>query len=246
MRQNYWKNIALRRPTGARILALIAALAMGGGLVWAVVTGKVWQLDRAAYFLFVLTLRNAYLTQVMEWCSALASPVVLLALLLTIAAFVPGRKPEWCAAINLVAVTAIDLILKAIFQRARPSGYNLIVETGWSFPSGHSMVSMAFFGLIIWFIWTAEQDRLKRWLLSLAFGCLIVAVGVSRIYLGVHYASDVIGGFACAIVWLLAYTRFVVPAIMGPEDGVLVLSNEPRHLSSAESGSTTLPPDNQD
>jgi membrane-associated phospholipid phosphatase len=224
-----------------RVVALLACLGMGGALVWMVEEGHVWRFDRAAYFLFVLTLRNPALTQLMEWCSALASPVVLLALLLTIAAFVPGRRPEVCAAVNLVAVTALDLALKAVFRRERPSGYNLIVETGWSFPSGHSMVAMAFFGLMIWFIWTAERERAKRWLLSLAFAALIVAVGVSRIYLGVHYASDVIGGFACAIGWLLAYTRFAVPAIMGPEDGALVLASEPTSARTSPSSPGEAP-----
>ena len=153
----------------------------------------------------------------MESFSALATPLTLLVLLLAVAAFAPGRRPGWCCAVNLGLVVLINQALKFIIQRPRPDGFRLASVSGFSFPSGHSMVAMAFFGLLAWFVWKYEKDHRQRTLLLAAFGVVIVMVGVSRIYLGVHYASDVIGGFCLSLIWLALYTRIAVPLFL--EDG---------------------------
>lgn len=203
---------ALRRaivPLGV-LLCVIAFLEM----VEHVQGNMVTRFDRAAYLLFVIKLRTPVLTAVMQGFSDLASPVVLAAMLLIIIAFAPGRRPGTCATINLVGIVILNQLLKNIVQRPRPSGYQLIVETGYSFPSGHSMVSMAFYGLLIWMVLHYVFDRRKRHLLVAALIMLIVMVGVSRIYLGVHYASDVVAGFFVSMAWLGVYVSTVAPALM--------------------------------
>ena len=144
--------------------------------------------------------------------------MTLLALLVAVAAFAPGRRPGWCCAVNLGLVVLINQVLKFIIQRPRPDGFRLAAATGFSFPSGHSMVAMAFFGLLAWFVWRYEKDRRQRALLLIAFAFIIFMVGLSRVYLGVHYASDVIGGFCLSIIWLALYTRLAVPLFLGNED----------------------------
>ena len=109
-------------------------------------------------------------------------------------------------------------MLKQIVQRPRPDGFRLIAESGYSFPSGHSMVSMAFFGLLAWMVWTYEKDRTMRLIWCALFSLVIVMVGVSRIYLGVHYASDVLAGFCVSLLWLVFYTKVVAPAFMAQEE----------------------------
>lgn len=183
-----------------------------------VMTVESMKLDRAAYWLIVQHLRTSMLTPVMESFSALATPVTLLALLVAVAAFAPGRRPGWCCAVNLGLVVLINQVLKFIIQRPRPDGFRLAAATGFSFPSGHSMVAMAFFGLLAWFVWRYEKDRRQRVLLLIAFAFIIFMVGLSRVYLGVHYASDVIGGFCLSIIWLALYTRLAVPLFLGNED----------------------------
>ena len=63
----------------------------------------------------------------------------------------------------LVLVVALNQALKFAIQRPRPEGFALAAETGFSFPSGHSMAAMAFFGLLVWMAWSYRQDRLVRW-----------------------------------------------------------------------------------
>lgn len=199
-----------------RVLAVLALCAfVFVVLLEDVLEGDLIRLDAAAYWLIVEHLRSDWLTPVMASVSALATPVCLVVLLLVIAAFAPGRRPGLCCALNLVLVVAINQALKFAVQRPRPEGFRLAVETGFSFPSGHSMVAMAFFGLLAWMVWRYERDRVMRWLCCLGFALIIVSVGLSRIYLGVHYASDVVAGFCVSLAWLALYTRIVAPLFLG-------------------------------
>lgn len=175
------------------------------------------RLDATAYSFLVLRLRRPWITAIMEGFSNLSSPVVIAGMFLMVIAFAPGRRPGLCAALNLVCVVGINQVLKYIVQRPRPDGFRLISEVGYSFPSGHSMVSMAFYGLCIWMVWTYERDKIIRWLCCLSFAIMVVAVGMSRVYLGVHYASDVIAGFCVSIAWLAVYTKVFCPLFM-PEE----------------------------
>ena len=183
--------------------------------------GELTKLDTGAYLLFVQTLRQPWLTPYMESISELAQPVALLAMLLAVEAFAPGRRPGACAAVNLVCAVALNVLLKQLVQRPRPDGFRLIAETGYSFPSGHSMVAMAFYGLLAWMVWHYERDRFVRWLCVIGFGLVIALIVISRIYLGVHYASDVIAGFCVSLIWLALYTKLVVPLMLDEKDAAI-------------------------
>ena len=200
-----------------RLLVVLGCLGVFLVLLEDVLDGDLMRIDAWAYHLIVERLRAPWLTPVMASISSLATPIVLIVMLLVIAAFAPGRRPGWCCAVNLVLVTLLNAGLKVLIARPRPDeAIRLVAETGFSFPSGHSMVSMAFFGLIIWMVWHYEGDRVQRLLLCSAFSLVVLAVGFSRIYLGVHYASDVLGGFCASLIWLAFYTRLAAPLFLGP------------------------------
>ncbi|HIT44747.1 MAG TPA: phosphatase PAP2 family protein [Candidatus Aphodovivens excrementavium] len=202
-----------------RIVILAACAIVFVALLEDVLEGDLSRIDSAAYALIVERLRADWLTPIMEAVSALATPVSLVVLLLVIVAFAPGKRPGACAAVNLVLVFLLNQALKFAIQRPRPDGFQLAVEQGFSFPSGHSMVAMAFFGLLVWTVWRYEADRATRIGCAVAFSAVIVLVGVSRIYLGVHYASDVLAGFCVSLAWLAIYTRVAAPLFLGPAPG---------------------------
>lgn len=199
-----------------RIVVLAICAIVFVAMLEDVLGGELSRTDVAAYSIIVEQLRSDWLTPIMESISALATPTSLIVLLLVIVAFAPGRRPGACAAANLVLVFLLNQALKHIIQRPRPEGFQLAVEQGFSFPSGHSMVAMAFFGLLVWMVWRYEQDRVTRIGCCIAFGIVIALVGVSRIYLGVHYASDVVAGFCVSLAWLAVYTRVAAPLFLGP------------------------------
>lgn len=105
--------------------------------------------------------------------------------------------------INLLGVRLFNQLLKIIIERPRPAGDYLVEASGYSFPSGHAMVSIGFYGFISFLIYNEMKERTNKakyipWL----FGILIFCIGLSRIYLGVHYPSDVIAGFLMGGLWL--------------------------------------------
>ena len=197
-----------------RVVATLVAALVFVWLLGEVASGEILRLDTLAYQVFVEHLRSDTLTSFMQAFTSLASIVVLAVLAAVIAALAPGKAPGWCVSVNLVCVVLLNTVLKYLVQRPRPDGFRLISETGYSFPSGHSMVAMAFFGLLIWMVWRYHRHDVMRVVWCVVFGFVIVMVGVSRIYLGVHYASDVLAGFCVSLIWLIFYTRVVAPAFV--------------------------------
>jgi undecaprenyl-diphosphatase len=103
--------------------------------------------------------------------------------------------------VSVAGSSLTTYILKNIFNRARPLGA-LYPETDSSFPSGHATVAMALYGFLLYVIWKHDKHHLKNpFIIFLAV--LIILIGVSRLYLGVHYFSDVLAGYAVGFVWLL-------------------------------------------
>ncbi len=119
---------------------------------------------------------------------------------------------------NLGIAAILNFLLKNILQRPRPTEYRLIQESGYSFPSGHSMVSMAFYGFLIYLIYKNIKNKKVKWSLICVLSLLIVMIGISRIYLGVHYTSDVLAGFLVAIFYLILYTSIINKYILKGEE----------------------------
>lgn len=136
-------------------------------------------------------------------------PIMLVGLAVILFMLIRNKKIGVSILVNLGAITILNQLLKQILQRPRPTGYRLIEESGYSFPSGHSMVSMAFYGYLIYLIYKhIENKHLKICMISLLI-ILILSIGLSRIYLGVHYTSDVVAGFLISISYLMAYIHIV-------------------------------------
>ncbi len=101
--------------------------------------------------------------------------------------------------ITICSSFAIDVILKNIFARERPNILRLISETSYSFPSGHAMVNMALYSMLIIYAYKLIKKSEIKWGAIAFMTVLVVLIGFTRIYLGVHYAGDIIGG------WLLGF-----------------------------------------
>ncbi len=105
------------------------------------------------------------------------------------------------AAVGITS-TIILFSLKAIFHRHRPLDPLVKTVNGFSFPSGHSFCSFTFFGLLMYILWNHDMNPIVRWIATIFFFLFACAIAFSRVYLHVHYASDVIAGFCLCIVWL--------------------------------------------
>lgn len=114
------------------------------------------------------------------------------------------RRRSQATTLGIAAVGAIGLnyLIKVLFGRVRPQLWNRIIDVGpYSFPSGHAMISLVIYGFI-GYILAKRYHRWRAWIFTFTI-VLIIAIGFSRLYLGVHWPTDVIAGYAAGIVWLM-------------------------------------------
>ena len=109
--------------------------------------------------------------------------------------------------INLFLVSMLNLLLKNIFLIPRPDTLTLISENGFSYPSGHAMTSLAFYGFLIYLVYQKMKPSILKKMIILLFILLIFLIGFSRIYLGVHHFSDILGGYLISLAYFILFIK---------------------------------------
>ncbi len=158
---------------------------------------------------FVIGFKNPYLTEVVKVITTFASAPFIIIVSIFLFYIFPSKKYGLLSLLSLIAVVGVNQILKFVFSRPRPFEWMLVPESGFSFPSGHAMVSMGFYGMLIYLIWQTNMNKRDKKIITVLLSILIILVGLSRIYLGVHYASDIIAGFALSLSYLIVATSIV-------------------------------------
>ncbi|MGI6207475.1 MAG: phosphatase PAP2 family protein [Anaerolineae bacterium] len=174
-------------------------------LVLAVVLSALGELDRGA-LIVLRAVASRGLTRLMVAITQLGSTAVVAVLALGWA-YLRRRTgamavvPALCAAGGGLT----SMVIKALVDRPRPDVVAALVqEHSFSFPSGHSLVAMAFYGAVALTLAPSIGRRSARLAVYATAGVVIILVGVSRVYLGVHYPSDVLGGYSLGVLWLTA------------------------------------------
>ncbi|HJQ28783.1 MAG TPA: phosphatase PAP2 family protein [Rubrobacter sp.] len=200
------------RLTVVAAVWLAAGLAVSASIIWAffelvdvVVEGDSRRFDRAV-LLWIHSTFPGWLNEPMRLITALGYYWFVLPLL-AVVVFLFYRRGWKLSAILLSVSTAgsilLTTILKAVFERARPelfdSGYH---ASYYSFPSGHATIAVGFYGMLT-LILAYRLRGFARWAVLL-FGVLVVLlIGFSRLYLGVHFPTDVLAGYLSALLWLV-------------------------------------------
>lgn len=155
------------------------------------------------------------LTRVMTAISLLGYDVLIVELVIALAVFLYLRWKHAAAwlAVSMAGALILDLTLKYAFRRPRPPVFFGVAPHTYSFPSGHALCSFCFYGVLAGLIAVRTRSMLLRVAVGLLAAALVIAIGLSRIYLGMHYPSDVIAGYLGAAIWvstLLALDRWRV------------------------------------
>jgi membrane-associated phospholipid phosphatase len=209
-----------------RFLSALALLSVEAVLVWAVFFGCVLLfvymaelvfVDKStafdeAMFRFAASHSSPETTRIMRFISFFASADYLMVVpVLIVLIFAWFRQLQWFALKVLVisfTSTMLNQALKRVFERPRPETA-MLEQSGLSFPSGHAMIGGSFYGLLIYIVWRTVPNPIWRWLLTIVLTLLLLLIGYSRVYLNVHYATDVLAGYSAGILWLLISIYFM-------------------------------------
>ena len=151
--------------------------------------------------------KNDFLTVFYKFITEFAS--IFIILLISLIFLFVFKKYGVFLIINAFNILILNTVLKLIFMRDRPFDLMIISEDGYSFPSGHAMAALGFYGFIIYIIYHLNLSKRIKYLFIILLGILIFLIGLSRIYLGVHYASDVIAGYMASLSYLIIYITIV-------------------------------------
>ncbi len=150
---------------------------------------------------------NDLVTTINKIITFFGSFLGIITIVLLLAIFYKPKKHISYLTIVLVISCGVNFLLKNIVRRARPSLIHLVNESGFSFPSGHAMAACTCYGFLIYLLWQSDSE--KRWKIvgTILLSLLILLIGYSRIYLNVHYVSDVLAGFSLSIIILYLFIK---------------------------------------
>lgn len=156
---------------------------------------------------WVIGHRSGFWTEVMVGASRFGSAPSLIVIVLATAAWLVwrGRRADaWLVVGGSAGAFALGPVLKAVVERPRPAlSDHVVFVHSWSYPSGHSLNSMVVLGLLTVLAVRARPGGLRRTLLTALGAVLVVVVGFSRVYLGVHWPSDVLAGWLIGVLWII-------------------------------------------
>lgn len=174
-------------------------------MAYTVSVHKVLAFDRRIISL-VQGWESTILTDIMKFFTTIGSVNTMLVLSIFIVFFLfivlHHRAELLLFTIVIIGSPLLNGWLKQIFQRARPELHRIIEIGGYSFPSGHAMNAFAFYGILTFLLWRHITVKKGRMILILSSSFMIFMIGLSRVYLGVHYPSDIIGGYLVSCCWL--------------------------------------------
>lgn len=180
------------------------------GLTFLVVTNNLKSFDDSIYN-FLISLRSKsldfYFINITRFANTISILIIVIILLLTL-----KKEDGILLGISTISSVIINTIIKHIIKRPRPDHLRLITQGGYSFPSGHSMISICVYGLLIYLVIKNINNKKLKVALTILLLLLILSIGLSRIYVGVHYPSDVLAGYLLAtsllIIIISLYDKF--------------------------------------
>lgn len=170
-----------------------------------VITDNIEFVDSRIYQ-FVISFQNTSLTNFFKIITKLSEVVFLVIFVLLVLLYLRNKDAIFII-FNLIFLRLLNYIVKIIIRRDRPSILRLIKIGEYSFPSGHAMISMGVYGYIIYLIYKKVNNNYLKYLGISIFIILIILIGISRIYLGVHYFSDVVAGYILSLIYLIIFIR---------------------------------------
>ena len=170
-----------------------------------VISNKISFIDSSVYN-FLISFKNDSLTNFFRFVTKFSN-VAFLVIFVLIVLLILRNKDAVFVIFNLIFLRLLNYVIKIIIKRDRPNTLRLIKIGEYSFPSGHAMISMGVYGYLIYLIYKKINNLYIKYLGIIILSLLIILIGISRIYLGVHYFSDVVAGYTLSLIYLIIFIR---------------------------------------
>ena len=170
-----------------------------------VIFNKINFIDSSVYN-FLISFKNDSLTNFFRFVTKFSN-VAFLVIFVLIVLLILRNKDAVFVIFNLIFLRLLNYVIKIIIKRDRPNILRLIKIGEYSFPSGHAMISMGVYGYLIYLIYKKIKNPYIKYLGIIILSLLIILIGISRIYLGVHYFSDVVAGYTLSLIYLIIFIR---------------------------------------
>lgn len=170
-----------------------------------VISNKISFIDSSVYN-FLISFKNDSLTNFFSFITKFSN-VAFLVIFVLIVLLILRNKDAVFVIFNLIFLRLLNYVIKIIIKRDRPNILRLIKIGEYSFPSGHAMISMGVYGYLIYLIYKKVKNPYIKYLGIIILSLLIILIGISRIYLGVHYFSDVVAGYTLSLIYLIIFIR---------------------------------------
>lgn len=173
-------------------------------LVYLMKSGNIITFDDMVYAFLTDNITDEK-TRIFSFITNFASYQVIILLCIASLIFNKNIKTGIIISVNSLNSVLINKLAKTLIARPRPIVLALVNETGYSFPSGHAMAAMSFYGFLIYLIYKSNLNKYTKLIYSFLLIIIILLIGISRIYLGVHYASDILAGYTLSIIYMFIY-----------------------------------------
>jgi membrane-associated phospholipid phosphatase len=211
--KKFWAGLALLSVE----MAIVVSLFICALVIFIFVTRRIFVLHRTGFdnriFNYLSQHVNEQNNDIILFFTFLGSHQFLIPANLTlIGYFLLIRKHKWHSIkIPAIAISSLVLmfVLKRLFNRPRPDIPLLYEAKGLSFPSGHALMSVTFYGLLIYIVFKTYRDKDWKWIIISLLILLILIIGFTRVYLRVHYTTDVIAGYCIGFLWLVFAVWFL-------------------------------------